>query len=228
MSDDAMVNSPAVAIVRKNALEDVRVNLTEYRGYDLVDVRVFAEPRSGTGPRIPTKAGISLKIEHLPELIEALQRAERKARDAGASPRNRAERRRREAGIRRHLHKMNRAAGGLVEGRHRSAGHGVPSGGADRRGDIPPGRPAGRVSLPFVPPRIRLPARAAGGFCPGGAGQSMARIDIGSVAGICPEHASLPDAVLVDAAFASVLGRGLSLGFKVVPAHAVHAEGGRA
>lgn len=83
MSDDATVNSPAVAIIRKNALEDVRINLTEFKGYDLVDVRVFAEPRTGNGSRVPTRAGISLKVEHLPTLIEALQRAERKARDAG-------------------------------------------------------------------------------------------------------------------------------------------------
>lgn len=80
---DATINTPAIGIVRKNALEDVRVSLTEFRGHDLVDVRVYSEPRAGGATRIPTKAGISIKVELLPELIEVQQRAERKARDAG-------------------------------------------------------------------------------------------------------------------------------------------------
>ena len=143
------------------------------------------------------------------------------------APPNRAERRRRAAGLRRHLHKMNRAAAGLWKAviiRRGAALHpevltavaaylqGVRRGG-QRCLLCPHG-----FAFPHAPPA------AFALVWPGVDGA----IEIGSVAGICPNHAGLPDAVLVDAAFASVLGRGLSLSFKVVPAYAVHPAGGRA
>ena len=61
-----------VATVRKNAAEEIRVALTEYQGKRLCDIRVFTEYRS-TGEIGPTKKGLSVRIEQLPELIKALQ-----------------------------------------------------------------------------------------------------------------------------------------------------------
>jgi hypothetical protein len=75
-----------IAVVRKNTLEEVRVGLSELNGHDLVDIRVWAEPRNGGTERIPTKAGIACNVRLLPELIEALQQAEMAARKAGALP----------------------------------------------------------------------------------------------------------------------------------------------
>src|SRR5271156_1687975 len=60
-----------IAIVPKNSIEDVRISLNRFNGHDLVDVRTFTEPRTGRGERIPTKAGVSLRIEALPALTPA-------------------------------------------------------------------------------------------------------------------------------------------------------------
>lgn len=66
----------------KNKTEEVRVELTEYQGHDLVSARVYAT-RDATGERVPTKKGLTLSIQKLPDLISALQEAEREARAAG-------------------------------------------------------------------------------------------------------------------------------------------------
>jgi hypothetical protein len=78
-----MTPTDSVAVIRKNAFEEVRVGLSEFNGHDLVDIRVWAEPRNGGTDRIPTKAGIACNVRLLPELIEALQQAEMTARKAG-------------------------------------------------------------------------------------------------------------------------------------------------
>lgn len=63
-----------VATFAKNASEEVRVALTEFKGNALVDVRVYVSYKT-TGQIGPTKKGITLRVELLPELIGALQRA---------------------------------------------------------------------------------------------------------------------------------------------------------
>lgn len=64
-----------VAIIRKNSMEEVRVSLTSFNGHALFDVRTYADFDKAGGELRPTKKGISLSREKLPELIEALQRA---------------------------------------------------------------------------------------------------------------------------------------------------------
>lgn len=66
-----------VATVRKNNCEEIRVSVAIRDGYALVDMRVFSAPRSSRGEPVPTKAGICLARAKLPELILALQAAER-------------------------------------------------------------------------------------------------------------------------------------------------------
>ena len=83
-TESASARSDApVAIIRKNALEEIRVGLSEFNGHDLANIRVWAEPRNGGTERIPTKAGIACNVRLLPELIEALHKAEAAARKAG-------------------------------------------------------------------------------------------------------------------------------------------------
>jgi hypothetical protein len=53
----------------KNAREEVRATLTEYRGYRLADLRVYADD---DGEDVPTKKGLSVRIEDLPRLREAV------------------------------------------------------------------------------------------------------------------------------------------------------------
>src|SRR5438045_8813986 len=64
------------AVLRKNMAEEIRVGLSNFNGHDLLNVRVWAEPRNGTGERIPTKAGIACNVRLLPALTEALQNTE--------------------------------------------------------------------------------------------------------------------------------------------------------
>jgi hypothetical protein len=66
-----------IATIPKNALDQVQVQLKHFHGHRLCDIRVFTQYDSGEIG--PTKKGISLKIEKLPELIAALQEAQRQA-----------------------------------------------------------------------------------------------------------------------------------------------------
>ena len=75
-----------IATLEKNSRELVRIALDEYRGVPLVDVRVMAPAIDPTGLPIPTKKGIALRIELLPELVVALQAAEAEARRLGLLP----------------------------------------------------------------------------------------------------------------------------------------------
>jgi hypothetical protein len=72
-----------IATIEKNKLEEIRVALSEFNGHDLLNIRIWAEPRNGGAERIPTKAGICCNVRLVPELIEALRQAEAAARKAG-------------------------------------------------------------------------------------------------------------------------------------------------
>jgi len=58
----------------KNAVEEVRVALTEFKGHQLIDLRVYYIPP--VGEAIPTKKGLSLSIELYSELKEAILKLE--------------------------------------------------------------------------------------------------------------------------------------------------------
>jgi hypothetical protein len=75
--------APPIAVIAKNKTEEIRVELSEFHGHDLVNLRIWADPRDGGAERIPTKAGICCRVALLPELIEALRQAEAEARRAG-------------------------------------------------------------------------------------------------------------------------------------------------
>jgi len=65
-----MSDSTTICSFRKNALEEVRAALTRYRGYHLIDLRIWTEKK--TGEFVATKKGLSLKVELLPELKRAV------------------------------------------------------------------------------------------------------------------------------------------------------------
>ena len=72
-----------IATFPKSTAEEVRVSLSKFKGFDLVDARVWADPDDGDGDRRPTRKGLCLRVERLPELLEALHQAEEEARKAG-------------------------------------------------------------------------------------------------------------------------------------------------
>jgi hypothetical protein len=62
-----------IAIFDKNSREKVHVNLTEFHGRDLVDIRIYWSA-DGTNWN-PSKKGISIGVEKLPTLLASLHQA---------------------------------------------------------------------------------------------------------------------------------------------------------
>ena len=65
----------------KNPLEEVRVSIEEYRGYQLFGIRVWTENKAGE--KVPTKKGITLQIEQFPRFKEAVERLASVLTEAG-------------------------------------------------------------------------------------------------------------------------------------------------
>jgi Transcriptional Coactivator p15 (PC4) len=65
----------------RNRAEHVRVELSEYKGHSLINVRIW---QTGTdGIDRPTTKGIALSVRKLPELASALAKAETTAIELG-------------------------------------------------------------------------------------------------------------------------------------------------
>jgi Transcriptional Coactivator p15 (PC4) len=62
--------------------ESIRVNLSTYKGRNLIDVRTWATDPAG-GKLRPTTKGIATEVRYLPKLVSALAKAESKARELG-------------------------------------------------------------------------------------------------------------------------------------------------
>jgi len=71
-----------IATIPKNSMDEVRVSLSEFKGHTYVDVRVYTE-FEGDSEKRPTKKGITVRPDLLPELRQALEQAEAEARAAG-------------------------------------------------------------------------------------------------------------------------------------------------
>lgn len=74
-----------IAAFDKNTSEEVRVELSNFKGHDLVGVRVYAMSNA-SGDQVPTRKGLTLNVRLLPTLIEGLQAAETEASAAGLLP----------------------------------------------------------------------------------------------------------------------------------------------
>lgn len=68
MTDDAIL----VQSIPKNSLDEIRVSLLNYRGFDLLDIRTYSERRDSK-ERAPTPKGISLKVSQIDELIDTIR-----------------------------------------------------------------------------------------------------------------------------------------------------------
>jgi len=79
-----MTDGTLIATLPKNTREEIRIELSEFSGHDLISIRAWADRRDGAdGERIPTKAGIAAKVALLPKLIEALRDAQAEAERRG-------------------------------------------------------------------------------------------------------------------------------------------------
>jgi len=69
-----------VSSFQKNKFEEIRVQVKEFKGYDLVDIRVFAGTRDGE-EKVPTGKGVSINVSHFQELKKAILATEKVLRD---------------------------------------------------------------------------------------------------------------------------------------------------
>lgn len=75
-----------IATIEKNSTEQIHVSLSEYRGSDLVGIRVFFNASVTGQDWRPTKKGLTVKIAKLPAILDALKQAESEAKNAGLLP----------------------------------------------------------------------------------------------------------------------------------------------
>jgi len=60
--------------IRKNTREWIRVERTQFNGYELVDLRVWYTDKPGEdGKLCPSRKGVAFNVELLPEIIDALK-----------------------------------------------------------------------------------------------------------------------------------------------------------
>jgi hypothetical protein len=70
MADDDII----VGSFPKNNREEVRVTLSKFKGYDLVGVRQWFRNENDE-PR-PSKSGVTIRVDLLPELLDLMQQAQ--------------------------------------------------------------------------------------------------------------------------------------------------------
>lgn len=73
--------SQIIAKIEKSSLDEIIVQLTNFRGHDLIDVRIWTKNDVGEKEAKPTKKGISLKPDEVSVLIKALQKADKAYRE---------------------------------------------------------------------------------------------------------------------------------------------------
>jgi hypothetical protein len=65
-----------VATFDKNKFEEIRIGVKEYKGFDLIDLRVWVESKEAGG-KVPTAKGLSLNVELFPQFKKALLQLEK-------------------------------------------------------------------------------------------------------------------------------------------------------
>ncbi|MFH1868021.1 MAG: transcriptional coactivator p15/PC4 family protein [Candidatus Omnitrophota bacterium] len=51
-----------IATFDKNKFEEIRIGIKEYKGFDLIDLRVWVDSKEAGG-KVPTAKGLSLNVE---------------------------------------------------------------------------------------------------------------------------------------------------------------------
>ena len=65
---------------QKNKFEEVRVQVKEFKGYDLLDIRVYTSAKEGE-EKIPTGKGLSINVSHFMDLKKGVLEAEKVLRE---------------------------------------------------------------------------------------------------------------------------------------------------
>jgi Transcriptional Coactivator p15 (PC4) len=67
-------NDRLLATIRKNAREEIRIMRGDFKGHDIIGVRVWFQDRD-TGEKRPGKDGLAFRAELVDEIIEGLKAA---------------------------------------------------------------------------------------------------------------------------------------------------------
>lgn len=65
-----------VATFQKNKFQEVRVGIREFKGNDLVDIRIWTMTQ-GANEMVPTAKGVTINVHLLPQLKKALEDVEK-------------------------------------------------------------------------------------------------------------------------------------------------------
>ena len=71
-----------ISTIEKNATEEIRIELTDFKGHDLIGIRVYTDVDNNTD-KVPTRKGITCNVKLIPDLVKALSDAEDTARKEG-------------------------------------------------------------------------------------------------------------------------------------------------
>lgn len=64
-----------IASFKKNKFQEVRVGIREFKGNDLIDIRIWTMTQ-GTNEMVPTAKGVSINVHLLEDLKKALGEVE--------------------------------------------------------------------------------------------------------------------------------------------------------
>ena len=70
---DVFSPETVVAALPKSDGAEVRVGFNEYKGHRLIYVRTFLRPSDGAEEWIPTRKGVSLKVDQYPRLLDGIR-----------------------------------------------------------------------------------------------------------------------------------------------------------
>ena len=65
-----------VCVFPKNKFQEVRVGIREFKGNDLVDIRIWTNSQ-GADQMVPTAKGVTINVHLLPQLLKALTDTEK-------------------------------------------------------------------------------------------------------------------------------------------------------
>ena len=72
-----------IAKIAKNSSANLHIDISEYKDYDLVGMRIWIKGDPPGGEDIPTSKGFAFQINLLPVVIEALELCLKEAKLAG-------------------------------------------------------------------------------------------------------------------------------------------------
>ena len=71
-----MENQKIIDSFNKNSVEEVRISLNKWKNQDYIDIRVWTSLNSDDSEKkIPTKKGVTLNVDFIPNLQKALEKA---------------------------------------------------------------------------------------------------------------------------------------------------------